>query len=366
MTRPLRLPLAGESPLARCARQFWGAAGERLRDLRLRRVPSGLGAARRPDCLVGVLVALVAVLLSACGTQSYRPVEDRTSPRPSPPAPTVVKPVPAKPAYVLKQGGAYYQDDGPGDNPPPNLEAIADAVPRDEPLHRFANNPYSVFGRDYVPLRARAAYRASGVASWYGRKFHGQRTSSGEPYDMYAMTAAHPTLPIPSYARVSNPANGRSVLVRVNDRGPFHAGRIMDLSFAAAWKLGYVDRGSTPVDVESVLPGQVLPPVPAPDDDPIARFATALEPSGPATLPVTSDGQGIFLQLGAFGNADNAEALRAHLAQVLGTLGERLRVRADRGWYRVQLGPWADRDEARRVAEQLAERLEMRPLLVKN
>lgn len=324
----------------------------------------------RPSQLSLALVAVSASLLVGCGTQGYRPVEDRTATKPSAPAPVVVKPTPAKPTYVLKQGGAYYQDDGPGDNPPSaaELEAIADAVPRDEPLHRYANNPYSVFGREYVPLRARTPYRSSGVASWYGRKFNGQATSSGERYDMYAMTAAHPTLPIPSYARVSNPANGRSVIVRVNDRGPFHAGRIMDLSYAAAWKLGYADRGSTVVLVESVQPGQSLPASPpAPvDEDPIARFAQVDEPGSPVALPVVRDGQGVFLQLGAFGNAGNAESLRAHLATTLGPLGDRLSVRADRGWHRVQLGPWADREEARRVADQLAERLEMRPMLVKN
>ena len=314
-----------------------------------------------------MIACVVVGVIAGCGTQTYRPVEDRTSAKPQPqaqvPAPAVAKSVPTKPNYVLKQGGAYYLDDGPGANPPADLAAIADAVPRDEPLHRFANNPYSVLGRDYQPLRARVPYRAQGIASWYGRKFHGQPTSSGEPYDMYAMTAAHPTLPIPSYARVTNPATGRSVIVRVNDRGPFHAGRIMDLSYVAAWQLGYADRGSTVVEVESILPGQTLP-TPAPfDDDPIARFAAAAEPA-PATLPVVRDAQGVFLQLGAFGSADNAEALRIHLAQVLGNLADRLIVRADRGWYRVQLGPWADREEARRVADQLVERLDMRPLVV--
>jgi rare lipoprotein A len=339
---------------------FWGAAGEWLRDVRHRRPSAEL-------CIVWLALAA-----SGCGTGSYRPVEDRTATKPSAPqTPAVARPEPtrpAKPAYVQKQGGAYYLDDGPGDNPPSaaELEAIADAVPRDEPLHRYANNPYSVFGRDYVPLRARMPYRASGIASWYGRKFNGQATSSGERYDMYAMTAAHPTLPIPSYARVSNPANGRSVVVRVNDRGPFHAGRIMDLSYAAAWKLGYADRGSTVVLVESVQPGQILPaPAPA-DEDPIAHFAQADEPPEPVALPVVREGQGVFLQLGAFGNAGNAESLRAHLASALGPLGDRLLVRAERGLHRVQLGPWADRDEARRVADQLAERLDLRAVVVRN
>jgi rare lipoprotein A len=117
-------------------------------------------------------------------------------------------------------------------------------VPKPEPLHRFANNPYSVFGRDYVPLRELKPYKARGIGSWYGRRYHGQKTSSGEIYDMYAMTAAHPILPIPSYVRVTNPANGKSVVVRINDRGPFHAGREIDLSWTAAYKLGYTARAA--------------------------------------------------------------------------------------------------------------------------
>jgi rare lipoprotein A len=150
--------------------------------------------------------------------------------------------------------GAYYKDDGPGANPPANLAAIADAAPRAEPLHRYANRPYQRFGKDYVPLTRVAPYSETGIASWYGRRYHGGPTSSGETYDMYAMSAAHPTLPIPSYARVTNLANGRSVVVRINDRGPFHSDRIIDLSYTAAWKLGYADSGSARVRVEAVIP----------------------------------------------------------------------------------------------------------------
>ncbi len=170
------------------------------------------------------------------------------APSPEPPAPAATPP-PAR--------GAYYKDDGPGDNPPANLGAITDAVPRTEPLHRYANRPYQRFGRDYTPLTSVGEFRQSGIASWYGRRFHGQPTSSGELYDMYAMTAAHPTLPIPSYARVTNLANGRSVVVRINDRGPFHSDRVIDLSYAAAWKLGIVEAGSGRVVIEAVLPGKL-------------------------------------------------------------------------------------------------------------
>jgi rare lipoprotein A len=150
--------------------------------------------------------------------------------------------------------GGYYQDDGPGGKPPVELDRVADATPRYEPLNALANEPYVVLGRRYVPYVSLHPYRQRGIASWYGRKFHGKRTSSGERYDMYAMTAAHTILPIPSYARVTNLSNGRSVVVRINDRGPFHSDRIIDLSYAAAYKLGYVKAGSARVEVEAILP----------------------------------------------------------------------------------------------------------------
>jgi len=146
------------------------------------------------------------------------------------------------------------RDDGPGAAPPGNLDRITDARPRSEPLNPGANSPYTALGRKYVPYQSLKPYRARGLASWYGRKFHGKPTSSGERYDMYAMTAAHTILPIPSYARVTNLSNGRSVVVRVNDRGPFHSERIIDLSYTAAYKLGFVNAGSAQVEVEAILP----------------------------------------------------------------------------------------------------------------
>jgi rare lipoprotein A len=151
------------------------------------------------------------------------------------------------------QKGGYYKDDGPHEKPPANLDRIADAVPRAEPLHKFANRPYEALGKKYVPMTAVQPFRQRGAASWYGKRYHGQKTSSGEVYDMYQMTAAHPTLPIPSYVRVTSVANGKSVVVRINDRGPFHAGRIIDLSYVAAHKLGYSAAGSTQVEVEAIV-----------------------------------------------------------------------------------------------------------------
>jgi rare lipoprotein A len=153
------------------------------------------------------------------------------------------------------QRGGYYKDDGPGANPPANLASIPDAVPRSEPLHKYANRPYEVLGKKYVPLASVQPFTQRGVASWYGKKFHGQKTSSGETYDMYAMTAAHPILPIPSYARVKSVRTGKEVIVRINDRGPFHSGRVIDLSYAAAYRLGLIGAGSGEVEIEAIVPG---------------------------------------------------------------------------------------------------------------
>lgn len=311
--------------------------------------------------MIRTFLWLLPLFLAACGTQAPRPVIDRAE------APTAVSPAPTslptkKPASPSKFGGGY-KDDGPGEGPAVDPDAIPDAVPRAEPLHRFANNPYTALGRDYVPLRTLKSYRGRGIGSWYGRRYHGQKTSSGEIYDMYAMTAAHPTLPIPSYARVSNPANGKSVVVRINDRGPFHAGREIDLSWTAAWKLGYVNHGSAVVEVESLLPGQALAAAPAPAvaEDPIARLA-AVEPEKP--LPQVEDARGHFLQLGAFGNRDNAEALRLRLARELGELAEKLVVQSAGKLFRVQLGPWPDAVAAELAGGRLRESFGMTPVVV--
>ena len=153
--------------------------------------------------------------------------------------------------------GGYYKDDGPDAKPPSNLDRIPDAVPRNEPLSRGANQAYERFGKRYVPLASVQPFKQRGMASWYGKKFHGNKTSNGEIYDMYKMTAAHPTLPIPSYVRVTRVSSGKSVVVRINDRGPFHAGRVIDLSYVAAHKLGYIQAGAAEVTIEAIVPGQV-------------------------------------------------------------------------------------------------------------
>ena len=315
-----------------------------------------------------LLLLLLPLLLAACGSAPRHAAPERTETRLPAPAPAPVAAQGKAQKVYAPLGGGYYKDDGPGEHPPPDIEAIPDAEPRLEALHRFANKPYSVLGRDYVPMTQLGSYRARGVASWYGRKFHGQRTSTGETYDMYGMSAAHPTLPLPSYVRVSNPANGRSVIVRVNDRGPFHADRIIDLSYTAAAKLGIVGGGSATVEVESVLPGGLLaasaPLAPAAAADPIAQIAMASAADEVAHLQERGDARGIYLQLGAFSNRDNAENLKVRLGRELDDLAERLVVSGSRGVYRLSLGPWADQAEARRVAERLRQTFELKSVLV--
>ena len=248
-------------------------------------------------------------------------------------------PEPAEP----QRAGAYYKDDGPGDNPPPNLAELADAVPRHEPLHRGANRPYQVFGKQYVPLATAPGFRQRGIASWYGRRYHGQKTSNGESYDMYAMTAAHPTLPIPSYARITNLVNDRSVVVRINDRGPFHSERIVDLSYAAAYKLGFAGRGSTEVEVESI----------GPEEERLTASAPAAEPNA------------VYLQLGAFSSRENAEDFRARVARQLAWLSDAVQVLASGALWRLRVGPYASSEAARRVAERIETELNVKPLVVR-
>jgi rare lipoprotein A len=334
------------------------------------------------------------MLLSACGMLPKRTSPDRTSTDAATPAPgsasTSSSRTPA--AETPKKSGGYYQDDGPGEHPPANLDAVPDAVPRVEALRAAANQPYSVLGKEYVPLTSLKPYKKRGVASWYGRKFHGAKTSSGEIYDMYAMTAAHPTLPIPSYARVTNLANKRSVIVRVNDRGPFLSDRIMDLSYTAAYRLGYVNVGSATVEVETIDPEKYHPsksavrlvpesaPVtelPAPSASVVAAAPSLAEPEAEImsrqtsipvadapSPPVTTEAGGIYVQLGAFAVRDNAEAFRARVLRQLGWLDEPIQMHASGGLYRLQLGPYREREEADRVAARIRESMELKPTMV--
>ena len=188
----------------------------------------------------------------------------------------------------------YYQDDGPPDQVPPGLMSTPDAVPREEPLNPFANQPYRALGRTYTPDTSDRPFRQRGLASWYGRQYHGNRTASGERYDMFAMTAAHPTLPIPSYARVTNLRSGASVVVRINDRGPFLYDRVIDLSYVAALRLGVAGRGTDEVEVQRILPRDIARAHAA---EPLA--IAAVPPTSPAAAPASLSGAPAGPVLGA-------------------------------------------------------------------
>ena len=294
---------------------------------------------------------LIALLLAACSGTTYREPSRPASPS-----------LPGQPP----SSGKYYLDDGPGLSPPSNLDSIPDAVPRVEPLHGAANRPYAVLGREYIPATILKPYQERGIASWYGRKFHGQKTSTGETYDMYAMTAAHPTLPLPSYARVTNVASGKSVIVRVNDRGPFLRGRVIDLSYAAAHRIGIAQNGSGEVDVEAILPATyaasaraVQPPlapvaaapvVTAPYTPPSTMASVAVNPDTP---PLAAVNGGYSVQLGAFANFANAQAFLTRTQNQLGAAEVEAKIRQAGGLYRVYIGPYPARNEAERIGERI-------------
>jgi len=351
-------------------------------------------------------LALCAVLLAACGSVPQAPVEPdaKAGGNARRPASASASSRPALPAAGSGRGG-YYLDDGPGDQVPDNLLATPDAEPRIEPYANRGNRPYVVFGKTYTPFLDDRPFRQRGRASWYGKKFHGQRTSSGEPYDMYTMSAAHPTLPIPSYARVTNVANGKQVIVRVNDRGPFHSERIMDLSYTAALKLGYLQHGSAELELERLLPEEIMrmsasrqaptaalpeqsvvADAPAAGRDKIPVTAQAVQPqvkpavsvfavpvasaanatnaasdAGAAGAPVLG---GFYLQLGAYAQAGGAEVARSRLQQQWEGVLPPIEVIPAGAIFRLFSGPFASRAEAADVAQKLKDGGASRPLVV--
>lgn len=320
------------------------------------------------------------------------------------------------------RSGSGIGRDGADANPPSGLGQVADAEPRVEAIRGSGgtSKPYVVLGRSYVPITDDRPWRETGLASWYGRKFHAQSTASGEPYDMYAMTAAHKTLPLPSYVRVRNPANGREVIVRVNDRGPFHEDRVIDLSYTAAYKLDLL-RGVAPVEIERITNadiragtwrrGDTALAQAAPATSPVAMAAApvaaapasdagivtvpaalttpvvamprtevrelgALPPLAPEAAPapaatdeaapmsLSTATSGFWVQLGAFSQRDGVERFQQQVARGMPALAGALNVFAERGTYRLQAGPYASRDQARDTAEQVRNGLQLAPMIV--
>lgn len=285
------------------------------------------------------------------------------------------------------RGGGYYKDDGPGSDIPANLLAIPDATPRIEPHAKANSRPYKVFGVTYRPHKGDKPFRQIGIASWYGKKFHGNKTANGEIYDMYAMTAAHPTLPIPSYARVTRTANNKSVIVRINDRGPFHSARIIDLSYVAAAKLDLIAPGSGEVIVEAITqqeiaqgtyaqPQKLASAQTQPSSKPVVSSTSNTKPNKSAQpLPSESLNEvpdallalantqqnkqkqpAVFLQFGAFSAADNAEKFAQRLNQYVSELeGRRVKVDSGPDLHRVHLGPYPNRTEAVNAAHRIHE-----------
>ena len=282
-----------------------------------------------------------------------------------------------------------------GDEIPPEIARIPDAVPKYEPLSKSGNpDSYVIRGQRFYVKRTRSGHVERGLASWYGQPFHGRKTSSGEIYNMHGMTAAHKTLPLPTYARVTNVENGRSIVVKINDRGPFHGSRIVDLSYTAAVKLGVFRKGTAMVEVRAIDPGgpgsrsslwladrsepepqaaRRSPPVTASRQ--AARVdAAPIDGRRPATLagatgsPRVSTGSGssratesagnrpLYLQIGAFGDPQNAERLRMRLSA--GLLTEQVRVltpqRDEQPLYKVRIGPVASEQAAEHLTQRLA------------
>ena len=223
-----------------------------------------------------------------------------------------------------------------------DVSNIPNAVPKNEPKSRYGNpKSYEVFGKRYYTMESSVGFVEKGIASWYGTKFHGRRTSSGETYDMYAMTAAHKNLPLPTYVKVTNLNNGKHIIVKVNDRGPFHENRIIDLSYTAAIKLDIVKKGTGLVEVRAIQPGESV--------------QQGSESSTPVkTVSSYNDNSGFYIQVGSFGELANAEKMR----QKLEPLGEQLvkinqTIVTGKTLYRVRIGPITDIDVSDSITNQL-------------
>jgi rare lipoprotein A len=272
--------------------------------------------------------------------------------------------------------GAYYLDDGPGDNAPANLDSVPSASLKvEQPLPR-ANKPYTALGQAYSPMTAYVPYKKQGVASWYGKRYHGKKTSTGEIYDMYGMTAAHTTLPIPSYAKVTNPANGRSVIVRINDRGPFKRDRLIDLSYVAAYQLRLVNHGSGLVEVEAIdtseaamqvatAPTAAIKTAGLSESDGVQIQALPNEAAtAPSVKPEAPVAPGVYLQLGAFKSEANSQILQKKI-QDSGLVENAAAAKVyNDGLYRVRLGPYASRVEAENMAAKIRQQLNMTAVII--
>jgi len=258
-----------------------------------------------------------------------------------------------------KKGGGYYLDDGPGDRPPENMDAIPDAIPKVEPFNVRANQPYIALDNKYTPMTSFYPYKEKGIASWYGKRYHGKKTSVGEFYDMYSMTGAHTTLPIPCYVRVTNTENGKSVIVRINDRGPFKKDRVIDLSFAAAYKLRLSDKGSGPVEVELIDPRQFS--ALKKTSDAITEKIKEKEVVSVQTksVDILELSDAIFIQAGAFKNEKNADLLLKQLTDMKLENSPPSKKQFSEDLFHVVIGPFNSKDEATRISDLIKSKIKI-------
>src|SRR5690554_2300255 len=313
--------------------------------------------------LAGSLLLAAGLVLQGCGSKPAR--QQKVA--------VVKQPVPAAPYKQSKNDGAPWWDK--------DVSSIPDATPMPH-YGPVKASPYVVLGKKYYPIQNSYNYRATGTASWYGTKFHGRDTANGETFDLYGMTAAHKTLPLPSYVKVTNLENGRSVTLRVNDRGPFYSDRIIDLSFAAAKKLGYADKGVARVKVEGIDPhqwwaerGQQVPMAgaayPVANAKPLSLpslpqepevYTPPLEQHAGALLPVEIDSKknaflpadGLYLQVGAFANPDAAQLLRDKLSTLTSApVFINSVVRNQQVLHRVRMGPVPNQNEAENLKDRV-------------
>ncbi|HSH54670.1 MAG TPA: septal ring lytic transglycosylase RlpA family protein [Methylotenera sp.] len=293
-------------------------------------------------CVIPLFIVAIFSLLTACGGDTVT--------RPETKAPAATKP-------STSGSGGYYLDDGPGDTPPADIDSIPDATLRTEtPLAR-ANKPYTALGQRYTPMTSFSPYKKQGVASWYGKRYHGKKTSSGEVYDMYGMSGAHPTLPLPSYVKVTNPANGRSVIVRINDRGPFKHDRLIDLSYAAAHKLRLIGQGSGLVEVEAIdTSPEALQRIPSPNTPQPAAIAQS-STATPMVINANAAAMQYYVQVGAFKNEMNGDLLQKKIQALELAENVGLANVYNNGLYRVRLGPYVNKKEADSSASTIRKRL---------
>lgn len=335
--------------------------------------------------LSGLSAAMVMALLAGCAS-SPPPLDNQADRGRAPPTGTASR-------------------DGAPANPPPDLANLPNPEPRIEPIRVGGpNKPYVVLGQAYEPMSGDVSWKETGIASWYGTKFHGRRTASGELYSMYGLTAAHRTLPIPSYARVRNLKNGKTIIVRVNDRGPFHSSRVMDLSYAAALKLGMLSAGQAKVEIErltfddirtgawrqdmpadsdatavasTTLPVAAAEPV---DSDPILLAAAqhpevhvtdsnadtdeADAPTAPPERAFTSQAKGFWVQLAALGRREGVDQLQQRIATELTALQPLTAVFHEAHLYKLQVGPYPSRAEAQAAAHEASEVLQLAPMVL--